>query len=127
MSDTNVLTFRPKADAPVQPLPRSVFGLRSADVAAGMEAAGDADREQQLRIKRLAREARNALDSGAHVCPTLKRSLASRFEMLAKMASILADEAEAQGFLAHGVSAVEIAGIAETIAAEIEADLPEGA
>ena len=127
MSETNVIDLRPRSDAPVQPYPRSIFGLRKADVEAWMEAAKADDQSAHQRINRLTREARNALDGGAHVHPTLKRSLASRFEMLGRLAAMLGEEAKAQGFLAHGVSAVEIAHIAETIAAEIEADLPEGA
>jgi hypothetical protein len=137
MTDTNVIPLRPRADAPVQTHPRSIFGLRRAALEggmdlgphgkAGMEAARDADREQQLRIKRLAREARNALDGGAHVHPTLKRSLASRFEMLGRLAAMLGEEAKAQGFIDHGNSAEDIASICETVAGLIEADLPEGA
>jgi hypothetical protein len=129
MTDTNVIQLRPRAEAPVQRL----SGLRKPSPEAmalaniAMSLAREDDMSAAARIRRLGQEARNAFDGGKHVHPTLKRSLASRFEMLGRLAAMLGEEAKTQGFLAHGVSAVDIAGVCETIAAEIEADLPEGA
>ena len=88
--------------------------------------AHGADQGLAANLRRIRAEL-NAAASGEHVCPTLKRSLASQFEMLAKMAALLADEARGQGYAAHAVTAGDIAALAETISAEIEADLPEGA
>lgn len=130
-----IITLRPHADAPVQPFsaapaPRSSFGLRPkitdlpGSVGAAFEIARDADKEQQARIKRLAREARNAFD-GAHVCPSLVVSLAARVTGLATHALALAEEAKSLGLLRGAVSLREHAGLLEALAAEIDPTPPE--
>ena len=126
MTDTNIIQLRPRAEAPVQPLPRSISGLRSHDEALGMEAAREADLAAQARIKALAREARNVFDS-KHVCPSLVVSIANRAAGLAAAAEALAAEAKSLGLLKATVSLRDHAGHLERLAAELEADLPEGA
>ncbi len=95
----NVVPFRSRSDAPVAVLPRNSFGLR--------EPVSPAERA--------------ALGDRRHVCPTLDAALATKWEVLATMARQLAVETRALGFLRQGVTAVEIADIAETVAAEVEA------
>lgn len=128
MTDTNVIPLRPRADAPVQRL----SGLRKpspeamalANIAMGLARADDD--EAQLRIKRLAREARNAFD-GKHVCPSLVMSIAARATGLASQAEALAEEAKSLGLLKACSQLRDHAGLLEKLSAELEADLPEGA
>jgi hypothetical protein len=94
---------------------------------AGMEAAREADLAQQARIKALAREARNALDGGKSVHPSLVMGLAARVGTLATAAEQYAAEAKSYGLLKAAVQLREHAGLIEALAAELEADLPEGA
>lgn len=120
---TNVVTlpvqFRPHvvgSDSP-PPYPRASFGLRPA-----MELARDADREQQERIKRLAREARNALD-GRAVDPDLIRDLAIEVGHVAQQCEALAQKSKAWGALKAAVSLREHAHLIETLSAELLAEV----
>lgn len=128
----DVIPLRPRQDAPVQPIPRSSSGLREAvlrggmDIGAGMEAARADDVSSKARIRKLAAEARNALD-GKHVCPSLIRGLAARVGTLASAAEQFSAEAKSYGLLKAAVQLREHAGLIEALAAELEADLPEGA
>lgn len=138
----------PRPDAPVQPLPiaepstlfgdcaadnfvpisdlsrpwdgpkRRHFGMREPTGEALFNVPRPEDREAQDRIKRAAREARNAFDR-AHVDPSLDRCLASRITQLAGIASMLADEARALGHLRQAATLRDMASYGETCAAEI--------
>jgi hypothetical protein len=106
--------------------PRRHFGLlgtggleRTLDAALGTERPED--RSQQSRIKAAAREARNALD-GKHICPSLVLAVANRATGLAVSAEQLAAEAKSLGLLKAAVTLRDLAHIAETLAAEIEAE-----
>jgi len=133
MDNGNVIphpvAFRPHViageAAPENVTPRRSFGLRQRttgldqvlDVALGRPE----DRAQQDRIRRLAREARNALD-GRHVCPSLIISIANRVSGLADAAERLAEEAKSLGLLKAATQLRDHAGLLELVSAEIEAE-----
>lgn len=109
----DILTFPGNPGAPVQPIiPRSSFGQRRRQVE---DLAGSLERIRDI----LAGEARNAFDKSA-VCPTLPASLASKAEMLAAMAIMLADECKGLGFLKQASTFRDLAHISETCAGELE-------
>lgn len=142
MSDvSNVVSlpvaFRPHViageGAPENVSPRREFGQRKVgflaggfaevlDTARGREQPSD--REQQDRIKRLAREARNALDGGKHVDPSLIVALAARISGVASHLEQLAAEAKAYGLLKATVQLREHAGLLELCANEIDPTEP---
>lgn len=90
--------------------PRAHFGLREARTE---------DRADQDRIKRAAREARNAFDN-PHVCPELKRALAARITGLAVALEQLAAEAKSYGMLSTTVALREHASLLERESALID-------
>lgn len=124
--------FRPHLIAgdpsPENVSPREHFGQRRVGFLAGGFAhvpERPSDREQQDRIKRLAREARNALDGGKHVDPSLIVSLAARISGVASHLEQLANEAKAYGLLKATVQLREHAGLLELCANEIDPTEPQ--
>lgn len=114
----DVIPLRPRESAPVVTLPRSEFGQRKA----GLDAALAADERQAARIRALAADARNALDGGKHVCPTLRADLAARIRGVAQQLEALSAEAKTYGLLATRIALNEHAGLLEREAALVEAE-----
>ena len=133
----DILSFPGNPGAPVQPLtvPRRHFGLREpimGDLPSSVTRALDIacgrpdDRSAQDRIKKLARDARNALDGG-HVCPSLLKAKAGHAEGLAQALRALGAECKALGALKQANTFCDAADLVELAGAELEAPHTEPA
>ena len=125
MTDTNVITLFPRGDAPVQPLPRSHFGLAppTEDVARGMSAAGEDDRRNDWRIRAAGAAVRAALGDRAHICPSLRADLAAEINVIAKLCATAAESAKSLGELRACASLRDHQHLLETLAAECSPDV----
>jgi len=132
MSDTNVLEFRPRPEAPVQRL----SGLRRASPAA-IALAGEAlalaradSAEAALRAKRATREARTAYGPKLQAVDAETRAdWASRIRTALTILEGVALEVKRAEVLPSAVALREHAGLLEVEAARLDpaVDLPEGA
>lgn len=130
-AENNILPFPTRSDAPVTvlPTPRPHFGLRPPTREA-LELARQADKRLEM-IRRAGEAIADAMDGASasrrkNAHPDLHKAFSARLDGIASSVRQAAEEARALGHTKTRVTLLDLAGIIETVAAEITLFLGEG-